>query len=122
MRSPGGVAAGGEASGQDSPPGRVWSLLPAVPASKAAGTDLGGVIVLDADATLVTAHSEKEHAAATFKHSFGFHPIAVWCDNTHELLAITLRPGNAGGNHAATTSMCWPGRLSRFRLDIVVGC
>jgi Transposase DDE domain group 1 len=29
---------------------RVWSLLPAVPASKVAGTDLGEVIVLDADA------------------------------------------------------------------------
>jgi hypothetical protein len=79
---------------------RVWSLLPAVPASKVAGTDLGEVIVLDADATLVTAHSEKEGAAATFKHGFGFHPIGVWCDNTGELLAITLRPGNAGSNHA----------------------
>jgi len=72
---------------------RVWSLPPAVPASKVAGTDLGRVIVLDAHAMLVTAHSEKEHAAATFKHGFGFHRIAVWCDNAHELLAITLRPG-----------------------------
>jgi hypothetical protein len=52
------------------------------------------------DATLITAHSEKEQAAATFKHGFGFHPIGVWCDNTHELLAIMLRPGNAGSNHA----------------------
>ena len=24
----------------------------------------------------------------------------MWCDNTHEMLAITLRPGNAGSNHA----------------------
>jgi Transposase DDE domain group 1 len=79
---------------------RVWSLLPTVPASKVAGTDLGEVIVLDADATLVTAHSEKEGAAPTFKHGFGFHPIGVWSDNTGELLAITLRPGNAGSNHA----------------------
>ena len=45
----------------------VWSLLPAgLPASLAAGTDLGDVVVLDVDATLVTAHSEKEQAAATF--------------------------------------------------------
>jgi Transposase DDE domain group 1 len=65
-----------------------------------AGTELGEVIVLDADATLVTAHSEKEGAAPTFKHGFGFHPIGVWSDNTGELLAITLRPGNAGSNHA----------------------
>ena len=37
---------------------------------------------------------------ATFKGGFGFHPIGVWCDNTTELLAISLRPGNAGSNHA----------------------
>jgi hypothetical protein len=29
-----------------------------------------------------------------------FHPIGVWCDNTRELLAVMLRPGNAGSNHA----------------------
>ena len=32
-------------------------------------------IVLDVDATLVTAHSEKEQAAANFKGGFGFHPV-----------------------------------------------
>jgi hypothetical protein len=78
----------------------VWGLLPALPPSKVAGADLGEVVVLDVDATLVTAHSEKEQARATFKGGFGFHPIGVWCDNTTELLAITLRPGNAGSNHA----------------------
>jgi hypothetical protein len=78
----------------------VWDLLRAVPASKVAGTDLGEVVVLDADATLVTAHSEKDQARATFKGGYGFHPLGVWCDNTHEMLAITLRPGNAGSNHA----------------------
>jgi hypothetical protein len=78
----------------------VWGVLPQLPASKVAGTDLGDVVVLDVDATLVTAHSEKEQAKATFKGGFGFHPIGVWCDNTTELLAITLRPGNAGSNHA----------------------
>ena len=78
----------------------VWQLLPGVPASKVAGMDLGATVVLDVDATLIAAHSEKEQAAATFKHGFGFHPIGVWCDNTHELLAIMLRPGNAGSNHA----------------------
>lgn len=79
---------------------RVWGLLPALPASKVAGTDLGDVVVLDVDATLVTAHSEKEHAAPTFKGGFGFHPIGVWCDNTTELFAVSLRPGNAGANTA----------------------
>jgi len=79
----------------------VWTRLPeGVPASTVANTDLGGVVVLDVDATLVTTHSEKEHAAATFKGGFGYHPIGVWCDNTTELLAVTLRPGNAGANTA----------------------
>lgn len=81
----------------------VWSQLPdGLPASKAAGTDLGaGVVVLDVDATIVVAHSEKEQAAATFKKTFGFHPLGVWCDNTQELLSVMLRPGNAGANTAA---------------------
>jgi hypothetical protein len=80
---------------------RVWGLLPALPASTVAGADLAGVVVLDVDATLVTAHSEKEHARPTFKGGFGFHPIGVWCDNTTELLAVSLRPGNAGANTAS---------------------
>ena len=61
-----------------------------MPASKVAGTDLGEVVVLDAHATLVTAHLEKEQAKATFKGGYGFHPLGVWCDNTHELLACEL--------------------------------
>jgi Transposase DDE domain group 1 len=80
----------------------VWDQLPELPASAVAGTDLGrDVVVLDVDATLVTAHSEKELAAPTFKGGFGYHPLAVWCDNTQEMLAVSLRPGNAGANTAA---------------------
>jgi len=60
----------------------VWAQLPDLPASQVADTDLGGVVVLDVDATLVTAHSEKSQAAPTFKGGFGYHPLAVWCDNT----------------------------------------
>lgn len=80
----------------------VWSQLAGgVPASRAAGTDLdAGLVVLDVDATVVISHSEKENAAATFKRTFGFHPIGVWCDNTGEFLAANLRPGNAGSNTA----------------------
>jgi hypothetical protein len=36
-------------------------------------------------------------AAPTFKGGFGYHPILVFLDNTHEALAGILRPGNAGG-------------------------
>ena len=80
----------------------VWSHLPGgVPASKCAGRDLGSTIVLDVDATIVATHSEKEQAAPTYKRTFGYHPIGVWCDNTEEFLAASLRPGNAGSNTAA---------------------
>jgi hypothetical protein len=53
------------------------------------------------DATLVTSHSEKENAAPTFKGGFGYHPLAVWCDNTQEMLAVAMRAGNAGSNTVA---------------------
>jgi hypothetical protein len=53
------------------------------------------------DATLVTAHSDKELAAPTFKGGWGFHPLTAWLDNTGEALAAVLRAGNAGSNTAA---------------------
>ncbi len=80
----------------------VWAQLPGgLPASKVADTDLGEVVVLDVDATLVTAHSEKEGSASTFKKGFGYHPLGVWCDNSQESMALMLRPGNAGSNTVA---------------------
>ena len=87
---------------------RVWDLIPGgVPASSVAGTALPAeVIVLDVDATIVPVHSDKEGAAATFKRTFGYHPLAVWCDNSHELLAGVLRPGNAESTPPPTTSRC----------------
>ena len=71
-----------------------------LPAASAGGRDWPG-LVLDVDATVVEAHSEKEGAAAHFKGGFGFHPILVFLDNTNEALAGMLRPGNAGANTAA---------------------
>jgi hypothetical protein len=67
--------------------------------------DRGRPLIVDLDATLITAHSEKEQAAATFKRGFGFHPLGAWADHgpggTGEPLAMLLRPGNAGSNTAA---------------------
>lgn len=67
--------------------------------------DADAPLVIDIDATLVTAHSEKESAAATYKRGFGFHPLCVFADHgqagTGEPLAMLLRPGNAGSNTAA---------------------
>ena len=58
-------------------------------------------IVIDVDATLISAHSEKEGAAGTFKRGFGFHPLLAYLDESREALAGVLRPGNAGANTAA---------------------
>jgi hypothetical protein len=82
---------------------RVWELAgghaPHVAASAAAP------LVVDLDATLVTAHSEKENAERTWKKGFGFHPLWAFadhgCDGSGEPLAVLLRPGNAGSNTAA---------------------
>lgn len=57
--------------------------------------------VLDFDATLITSHSEKEQAAANYKHGYGFHPLHCFLDATNDALAALLRPGNAGSNTAA---------------------
>ena len=57
-------------------------------------------VILDLDGTLVTAHSEKEGAAGTYKGGFGFHPLLCF-EGEGEALAGLLRPGNAGFNTAS---------------------
>ena len=57
-------------------------------------------LTLDIDATLITAHSEKEKAAGKYKGGYGFHPLQVYLDETREALGGLLRPGNAGANTA----------------------
>ena len=83
---------------------RAWlaraELGRSVPVVHAGGRAWPG-LVIDVDATLITAHSEKEQAAPTFKGGFGFHPVLAFLDNTNEALAGILRPGNAGANTAA---------------------
>ncbi len=65
----------------------------------AAGAD-PGFYVIDIDATLIGSHSDKEHAAPTYKRGFGFHPLLAYLDATGEALAGMLRPGNAGSGTA----------------------
>jgi hypothetical protein len=55
-------------------------------------------VVLDFDATPITSHSEKEHAAGHYKGGFGFNPLLASCGR--EVLAGILRPGNAGANNS----------------------
>jgi len=69
------------------------------------GVDAEHLLVIDLDATLVTAHSDKESAAPNFKRGYGFHPLCAFVDHgptgTGEPLAMLLRPGNAGSNTVA---------------------
>ena len=58
-------------------------------------------LILDIDASLLGAHSEKQGAAGTYKGGFGFHPLLCYLAETGEPLAAVLRPGNAGANTAA---------------------
>jgi hypothetical protein len=64
-----------------------------------------GQVVVDLDATIVLAHSEKQGATPTFKRTFGFHPLLAFVDHgsagTGEPLAALLREGRAGANDAA---------------------
>jgi hypothetical protein len=61
---------------------------------------------LDVDATITIDHSDnKQDAAATWKKTWGHHPLLVFLDRPEsaggEALARLLRPGNAGSNTAA---------------------
>ena len=79
-------------------------LREALAATRARAWGLGarpGRIVLDADATLTTAYSDKEQAKGNFKGGYGHHPLLCYLDGTGEALAGVLRPGNAGSNTAS---------------------
>jgi hypothetical protein len=106
----------------------VWKLIAATPAGfpwlAIAGKLLAGWLVIDLDATLITARSDKEGAAPTFKKGYGFHPLGAWLANTAESLAMLLRPGNAGSNtfadHAAVLTAALRQIPSRMRSRLLV--
>jgi DDE family transposase len=56
--------------------------------------------IVDVDATLTCAHSDKEGAKGNFKGGYGHHPLLAYLDDTGEAPAGVLRPGNAGSNTA----------------------
>jgi hypothetical protein len=62
-------------------------------------------VILDLDATLVAAHSDKEGAEPTYKRGYGFHPMCAFVDHgqhgTGETLAVDLRPGRASAGDSA---------------------
>ncbi|SCD47287.1 transposase, IS4 family [Streptomyces sp. DvalAA-43] len=67
--------------------------------------DADGQVTVDLDGVLVIAHSDKEDAAATWKKTYGHHPLTAFVDHgpggIGEPVAALLRPGNAGSNTAA---------------------
>ncbi|WP_079149990.1 IS1380 family transposase [Streptomyces hygroscopicus] len=77
----------------------VWGL------AGEAAPDAAGHVVVDLDGVLVIAHSEKQDASATWKKTFGHHPLMGFVDHgqggSGEPVAALLRPGNAGSNTAA---------------------
>jgi hypothetical protein len=82
----------------------------------AAGAD-PGFYVIDIDATLVNAHSDKQDAAPTWKRGFGFHPLLAYLDATGEALAGVLRPGNAGSGTATDHVTVLGDALGQLPLD-----
>jgi hypothetical protein len=69
---------------------------------KVAGRELTGITVVDLDASVVTASSDKkENAKPTYKGGVGFVPNLATCDNVDDILVIDPRPGNATSNDAA---------------------
>lgn len=77
----------------------VWSL------AGGSAPDTDGHVTVDLDGVLVIAHSDKQDAAATWKKTYGHHPLTTFVDHgpggTGEPPATLLRPGNAGSNTAA---------------------
>ena len=82
-----------------------WGLLAGRPEGfpwlRVAGRELTGITVVDLDASIVFAASEKENAQPTYKGGVGFCPNLATCDNTSDVLAIDPRPGGATSNCAA---------------------
>ena len=56
---------------------------------------------LDVDATLITAHSDKEEARGNYKGGYGYFPMLCYLDGSEGALDGILRPGNAGSNTGA---------------------
>lgn len=89
---------------------RVWSRCRPL-----AGTRDDGQVIVDIDATVVIAHSDKQGAEPTHKKSYGFSPMCAFVDHgkhgTGETLALDLRPGKASpfnsADHISVLSAAW---------------
>jgi hypothetical protein len=95
---------------------RVWARRR--PLAGTPGRRPGGQVIIDIDATLVGAHSEKERAEPTYKRGFGFHPMCSSIDHgahgTGEVGVIDLRPGRASAWNSADHITCLEGTLAQL--------
>lgn len=85
-------------------------------AAWAAGMD-PGFYVIDIDGVLIDADSDKQYAAPTYKHGFGFYPLLAYLDGTGEALAGLLRPGNAGSGTATDHLSVLDAALAQLPVD-----
>jgi len=97
----------------------VWELLARRPQGFpwlcVAGKLLTGWVIIDMDATLITAHSDKQGAAATFKKGYGHHPLGAWCANTAEVWPCCSAPATPDRTRSPTTFGCWATRSPSCR-------
>ncbi|GGX40937.1 hypothetical protein GCM10010353_65390 [Streptomyces chryseus] len=95
----------------------VWNV------AKTAAPNAAGQVIVDLDGVLVLAHSEKQDATATWKKTFGHHPLMAFVDHgsggSGEPVAGLLRPGNAGSNiaagHITTTQLALAQMPKKYR-------
>jgi hypothetical protein len=76
------------------------------------GISIDSPLIIDLDATLTNAHSEKQNAASTFKRGFGFHSLWSFIDHDHKpwrgcpgKSAVPSCDANSSPSRPA-----WPGR------------
>jgi hypothetical protein len=108
---------------------RAWAAIAArhgaIPGLQVADKTLEGVTCTRLDASVVTAHSDKELAEPNYK-GFGHHPLLAYCDNTGEPLAGMLRRGGAGSNTVADHLEILDAAISAlpplFRRRLMVTC
>jgi len=84
---------------------RAWTLIAGTAAGfpwlVIAGKELTGWVVIDMDATLVTAYSDKEGAAPTWKKGYGFHPLGAWCRMAEQPVGVLVRAALPRGMRVA---------------------
>ncbi len=75
--------------------------------------------MIDIDATLVNAHTEKEGAAVNYRSGFGFHPILAYPDESHEALAGVLRGCGAPAHSAQAQIGVLDLALAQLPIEVV---